>query len=334
MSKEGIDSGTADARTWKCDICVSARQLLRFVDSIQVAFFHQRSKITFFAAVIAALWGTLPGCNRALSEGGRAERAQLRQALREQAYDRAASLAERVVQRYPAENGAWDRLLQAQFGKRDLDGAKTTLERWRRAIRKPSVKIDEYAGDLAIAEHKPAEALQHWREALHANDKNLRMLEKIARLEQSQRHWLEENNAWTALLAVQESAEARVQRALCRRRLHRWDEAWEDVHKAQETASYDPEVLRATTLFDRLSKQLAKIRDLDARLAVAPNDAATITDRSFFFCGRVTQSSHWRTAKRLQSWRHGRCARACSVESRSSRLGARQNARSSACVDR
>ncbi len=247
-----------------------------------MAISQQRSRITFLAGVTAALWGALSGCNRA-PLGEKAERARLRQVLRERAYDRAVPLAERIVQRHPAENGAWDRLVQAQFGKRDFAGATTTLEQWRRSVGNPSVKLDEYAGDLAVAGHKPTDAVQRWHAALHANEKNVRVLEKIARLEHSQQHWLEENDGWTALLSAQESAEARVQRALCRRRLDRWDEAWEDLHKAQEAAPDDPEVLRATKLFDQLSKQLAKIRDLDARLAAAPNDAATITDRSLLF---------------------------------------------------
>lgn len=235
--------------------------------------------ITTVAAVLSAL----PGCHHSLSEAEKADRATLRQALREHAYERATTLAERIVQLHPDENGAWDRLLQAHAGSHDAAGAKATLERWRRAVRQPSAKLDEYTGDFASAGGDAAQALQSWTEALNANGKKLRVIEKVARLQHTQRNWHAENKAWSAVLEVEQNARARIQRALCGRHLHRWEEAVEDLHRAQLLAPQDPDVIRATKLFDRLAKFLDGVRDLDARLAVAPNDAATITDRALLF---------------------------------------------------
>ncbi|MEP7077376.1 MAG: hypothetical protein ABI795_00005, partial [Chthoniobacterales bacterium] len=261
---------------------VNLPQLLRFHRFVQASFFSVR-RSNLCAALAAAILILLAGCRPRLSTDEKAERAALRQALRDHAYDKAAEIADRIVQRHPGENGAWDRLLQAQAGKQDLAAAKSTLDRWRAAITKPSPKIDEYAGDLALAERDPVRALQFWKGVLSAHAKNSRVLEKVARLEHTRQHWHEENDAWSALLEISENATARVNRALCERRMHRWEEALEDLHKAQQAAPDDPEVRRASRLFDRLNKYLAEIRDLDARLAVAPSDAATITDRALLF---------------------------------------------------
>jgi tetratricopeptide (TPR) repeat protein len=109
------------------------------------------------------------------------------------------------------------------------------------------------------------------------------VLEKIARLEKTQQHWTEENAAWSAHIELQDNATARVNRALCRRRLHRWQEALEDLQRAQQLAPDDPEVKRGAKLFEHMGKFLAEIRQLDAALAVAPNDPGLLADRALMF---------------------------------------------------
>ncbi|MEY2496671.1 MAG: hypothetical protein QOD12_227 [Verrucomicrobiota bacterium] len=235
-------------------------------------------------AIVTAF--SLTGCHRASKEE-KALRAELRQALHEHSYDKAGELARRLLKLEPQDNGTWDRLIQAEFGKRDLASAKQTLDEWQRVVKKPSSNLDEYRGDLAAEQQEPSLAVQSWSKVLAVDSKNLRVLEKIARLEKSQRHWAEENNAWTAYLAAQDNALARINRALCGRRLHRWHEAFEDLHRAQELAPGDPEVTRAGHLFEQVEKFLADIRELDAALAVSPGDPGLLADRALLFlrCG-------------------------------------------------
>jgi tetratricopeptide (TPR) repeat protein len=183
----------------------------------------------------------------------------------------------------PQDNGTWDRLAQAQFGLRDPAGVKQALEDWRRTVGNPTPKLDEYTGDLAFEQNEPAGAVEAWTRVLGMEPKNTRVLEKVARAERAQQHWAEENTAWTAYLEVQENAVARVNRASCRRRLHRWQEAFEDLKKAQELAPDDPEVQRGAKLFEQIGKFLAEIRELDASLAVSPNDAGLLADRALMF---------------------------------------------------
>jgi tetratricopeptide (TPR) repeat protein len=157
------------------------------------------------------------------------------------------------------------------------------LEDWRRTVSKPSLNLDEYTGDLAFEQNEPSAAVQAWAKVLAVEPKNTRVLEKVAQVEKTQQHWTEENAAWTAYLEVQDNAMARVNRALCRRRLHRWQDAFEDLKRAQELAPDDPEVQRGGKLFEQMGKFLAEIRELDASLAVSPNDPGLLADRALMF---------------------------------------------------
>jgi tetratricopeptide (TPR) repeat protein len=244
--------------------------------------FLRQAHTTAVALVITSLFA-FSGCNRAASKEQKTLRAELREALRTQSYSKAKELARRLVKLNPQDNGTWDRLVRAQFGLRDPAGVKQALEDWRRAVSKPSSNLDEYTGDLALEQNEPAGAVQAWTKVLSAEPKNTRILEKIARAEKSQQHWAEENAAWTAYLEVQDKATARVHRALCRRRLHRWQDAFEDLKRAQELAPDDPEVQRGGKLFEQMGKFLAEIRELDASLAVSPNDPGLLADRALMF---------------------------------------------------
>jgi tetratricopeptide (TPR) repeat protein len=226
---------------------------------------------------------TLSGCDRAASKEKKTLRAELRAALHERSYDKAAELARRLLKLNTQDNGSWDRLVQAQFGLRDLAGVKQALEEWRHTVSKPSSNLDEYTGDLAFEQHDLPGAVESWKKVLGVDPKSIRVLEKMARAEKTQQHWTEENTAWTTYLDVQESAMARINRALCRRRLHRWHDAFEDLKRAQELAPDDPEVQRVGKLFEQMGKFLADIREVDAALAMSPNDPGLLTDRALIF---------------------------------------------------
>jgi tetratricopeptide (TPR) repeat protein len=231
---------------------------------------------------ICALAFSLGGCHR-LSKEQRALRTELSQALRRQNYPTALALARRAIDAAPHDEGNWDRLVQAYFGLRDFAGVKRALASWRVAVEKPSTKVDEYAGDLSLAEGDPAAAVEFWSKVLRVQPKHLRVLEKIARAQEQQHHWLEENKAWCAVIQVHDSGTARAHRALCLRRLHHWEDALTDTHRAQELAPDDPEVIRARKLFERIGKFLAEIRELDARLVLSPKDAGLLCDRALLF---------------------------------------------------
>ncbi|MDQ2918761.1 MAG: hypothetical protein M3R10_02645, partial [Verrucomicrobiota bacterium] len=79
---------------------------------------------------------------------------------------------------------------------------------------------------------------------------------------------------------VEGGAPALMQRALDERKMHRWVEAMDDCRKAIALDANDPDVHRGQKLFVRLAPFLAAIRELDARLAMTPDDDQLLTDRA------------------------------------------------------
>ncbi|MDP9005241.1 MAG: hypothetical protein M3N12_10695, partial [Verrucomicrobiota bacterium] len=244
--------------------------------------FSSKRILSWLVCAAGAVAIALTGCDRTAKEQ-KALRAELRDTLNAHSYAKAAEVARRILKLNPQDNGTWDRLVQAEFGLRDPDAIKQALEDWRRGVTNPSTNLDEYTGDLALEQHDPAGAVQAWKKVIGVDPKNIRVLEKIARAEKAQQHWTEENATWTTYLEVQDGAVARVTRALCRRRLHRWQEAFEDLKRARELAPDDPEVQRGGKLLEQMGKFLADIREVDAALAVSPNDPGLLADRALMF---------------------------------------------------
>jgi len=242
----------------------------------------RQARVAVFAAAFGAVV-LLPACHRTASKEEKALRAELNKAINEQNYEHAVDLARRHLKMKPQDNGTWDRLVRAQFGLRDLAGVSQTLDDWRNAVPQPTLKLDEYAGDYAAAKKDDAWALAAWKRVAAADPRNIRVLEKIARLESIRQFWTKEDATWTSLIEIQDGAVARINRALCRRRLHRWHDAFEDLEKARSLAPDEPEVQRGAKLFDRLEKSLNAIRELDSALAISPNDPGLLADRALLF---------------------------------------------------
>ena len=74
-----------------------------------------------------------------------------------------------------------------------------------------------------------------------------------------------------------------MQRALDERKMHRWAEAMDDCQRAIALDGNDPDVHRGAKIFVRLTPFLAGIRELDAHLAMKPEDDQLLTDRALLF---------------------------------------------------
>ena len=242
-------------------------------------FYRQlQAKARLFLAAILIVAPV--GCKKQPPPENKVLRMRLAHELRHHSYDKALPIARRLIELTPQDNSAWKRLAQAQFGLRDFDGASQTLIEWRRTIAAPDPRLDEYEGDLANKKHDSAHARQVWEKILAAQPKNRRVLRKIALLEENQQRWVEAIAAWSRFLKVRDDGVAWVNLAVCQRRLHDWDHAFQDWHRAQHLAPDDPEVRRWSKVFEKLSKFLDQIRELDAKVLAVSNDAGLLSDRA------------------------------------------------------
>ncbi len=207
--------------------------------------------------------------------------------LRQHAYADAAALARQLVHRTPRDERAWKQLVRAQIRLHDLEGAKQSLADWNRAVGSPSPRLNEFEGDIAREEQRFSAALAAWQKVGRMQPGNGRVREKIAQLYQSQQDWAKADAAWTEAIRIKDEPTSRINRAVCRRRLHRWKEAFEDLHRARELGPDDPQVRRWSRLFNGLAKFIDQIGELDAKLAILPDDAGLLADRALLFlrCG-------------------------------------------------
>ena len=212
----------------------------------------------------------------------KALRTQLAHEMRHHSYESAVPLARRVLRIAPQDPKVWKRLVQAQIGLHDLEGARVTLADWRARVRPLSARVDEFEGDISREEGNPSAALQSWQKSIAIQPKNRRVFAKVATLEQGEQRWTEAITNWTRALQVRDNAAARINRAICHRRLRHWPEAFEDLHHAQKLGPDDAEVQRWSRLFESVSKFLDEVRELDARVAALPDDSGLLADRALF----------------------------------------------------
>ena len=233
------------------------------------------------SALICGLW--LSACQPESVRQEKQLRRQLAHELHNHSYAAAAPIARQLLQRKPRDERLRKQLVQAQLGLHDIEAAKESLQRWHNAIPSGSVRADEFAGDIAWEEHNYPTALSTWQKVGQSQPNNHRVREKVAMLQQTLQHWTEADSVWGSVLAQKETATARLNRAVCRRHLHHWNEAFEDFNRAQKLGADDPEVRRWSKVFDGLQKYKEQIAELDAKVSMLPDEFGILGDRALLF---------------------------------------------------
>ena len=210
----------------------------------------------------------------------KAMRRELTHEMHHRSYESAIPLARRLIRVAPQDQKLWQSLVQAQIGLHDFDGARVSLGDWRATIHPVSARADEFEGDILEEEGNSGAALQAWQRAVATQPKGQRLLSKIAALHQRDQRWADAVTFWTRALQVKDNATARINRAVCHRRLRQWNEAFEDFRHAQKLGADDPAVQRWRHVFETISTFLAEIQEFDARVAALPDDPGLLADRA------------------------------------------------------
>jgi tetratricopeptide (TPR) repeat protein len=203
--------------------------------------------------------------------------------MRNHSYVTAVPIARQLLQRKPQNERIWKQLVQAQVGLHDMDGARESLQRWGGTIAKPSIRAEEFKGDIAGEEHNYQAALSSWKEVVRVQPNNIRARQKLALLDQTLQHWADADGGWGKVIELKDSGTARINRAVCRRRLRRWNDAFTDFQQAVQLSPDDPDVRRWSKVFDGLQKNKDQIAELDAKLAMLPDDPGLLGDRALLF---------------------------------------------------
>lgn len=266
--------------------------------------FFERN-IDWICWVVLAL--IFAGCEPEKVRQEKTLRSQVEHEIRSGAFESAVPLARRLVQEQPQDNSAWRLLLQAQLGLHDTEAARQSLTAWRATVKPPPKEADEFEGDIAREEKDSDHALRAWENAAGgaAGPDRARLGEKIAQAEQAAEHWPEAIAAWSEAIKAQETPVALINRALCERRLRRWDDAFRDFRSAQRLGPDEPDVQKWSGTFENLGKYIGQIRELDAKLVALPGEPNLLGDRALLLLRSGDPElalDDAETAARLANW--------------------------------
>ena len=205
----------------------------------------------------------------------------------EEAGDKAAiiELSRRIVAIAPNDSDAWETLAQTQLDIEDLDRLAQTLDAWQK-VRRPPAAIEDFRGDLCLKRKDYQNAERHWLAFLATKPRAADAAteyDKLADLCVTQARWADNAAYRTKAIAAEASAVRRVFRACAFMRLHKWDDAYADMAKANKIDASDSQVKEWLPQFERLQKFLSRIKALDARIAKSPSDIALLLDRARIF---------------------------------------------------
>jgi tetratricopeptide (TPR) repeat protein len=195
-------------------------------------------------------------------------------------------LSRRIVGIAPNDSNTWDTLAQAQLENEDLDGLERTLDAWQKAFKRPPAAIEDFRAGLCFKQKDYPCAEQHWLAFIASKPPRADVAtdyDNLAELCADQARWADHAVYRTKAIAAQDTAARRVLRACAFLRLHKWNDAYADMAKANKMDATDAQVKEWLPQFERLEQFLPRIRPLDAAIAKSPDDIALLLDRARLF---------------------------------------------------
>jgi tetratricopeptide (TPR) repeat protein len=193
-----------------------------------------------------------------------------------------AEICRRIVEADPRDHAAWEKRVRALLALGDLQRCQEALDAWDQPERAAPVVFINLSGDLAEANEQHDKALQCWTRYVKLAPKETATYEKIAWTFEQESRWAEAEKTLTQLIAVKDSAGARVWRARCRMEMRRWDDAVADINKANKLDGSDKDLKTWLPQFETLQEYLPKIKELDKKIA-GGNPPFLILDRGLLF---------------------------------------------------
>lgn len=206
-------------------------------------------------------------------------RAQLAAAEEKTDKPAVAEISRRILEGDPRDQAVWEKRVRALLELGDLERCKQALDQWEQPGSEVSIIATELSGDLAFEQKNYDEALRRWSAYLALKPDADGTLKKIAWVYELQTQWDKAADALTKLIALEDSAGARVWRARCDLELRKWDAALADMAKANEIDASDEAVKQWLPQFETLQKSLPEIRVLDKKIAANSRQPALLLDR-------------------------------------------------------
>ena len=236
-------------------------------------------------ALVIAITALL--CGAALARAETPELKQLRLQLKaaQDANDKPAiaELGRRIVAIDPNDVATWNALAKSQLEIEDLDDLGRTLDAWQKTAQRPPAAIEDFRGYLCFKSKDYQCAEQHWLAFVATKPAAADVAtayDNLAAVCAEQARWADHASFRTKAIAVRDTATRRVLRAMALLRLHKWEDAYADIAKANKMDATNPQVKQWLPQFERLQQFLPRIKPLDAQIAKSPNDPAPLLERA------------------------------------------------------
>jgi tetratricopeptide (TPR) repeat protein len=217
-------------------------------------------------------------------------RAQLATAQAESDPDSIIELTRRILTVDPHDADCWTALVQARIKNEDYDRALASLAAWEKIAKPRPAAINDFRGDIYLAQERPADAERAWRASLGIKPNNYLVLSKLADLLETEERWPEVLALRARAAAAKPAAALLAAKAGALLHLHQWDAANATIQKANKLDATDPTVQQWLPKLELLDQSLPQIKALDARIAAKPKDIEPLLDQAAIFA-RVGQPS-------------------------------------------
>ena len=247
---------------------------------------HDRNistRLTIWALVVFLVAGnSLPGATGNLPQ----LRAQLAAAEKDDDKDAVVELSRRILEITPTDSKIWDKLAHKQFEQKDYDRCEATLARWEKAVKPRPAVVEDLRGDIAFNEYGYEKAEPHWLAFLATKpnrDDTVATYLKLADGCVAKSRWTENLDYRARIVALKDTAANRVGVATALLRLHRWDEAYTNVDKANKLDPSDSSVKEWLPQFERLTRFLPRLKELDSDISRSPTDPGPLLEQARIF---------------------------------------------------
>jgi len=210
-------------------------------------------------------------------------RSQLQAAQAAADPDAVIELTRRILAADPHDAGAWMFLVQSRIKTQDYDRALAALQAWEAVAKPRPAAIDDFRGDIFLAQDLPADAELAWRASLAIKPNDYRVLSKLADLLETQERWTEVLALRTQAAAAKPAAALLAARAGAQLNVHLWDAAIADVHKANKLDPTDPTVQQWFPKIELVAKRRPDIFGYDLLLKIDPRNIHALLDQASLF---------------------------------------------------
>lgn len=197
--------------------------------------------------------------------------------------DAGIELARRIITPKPHDAAAWNAFIQGLIKNEDYDRGLAAVAAWQSVEKHPTAAMDDYRGQIFLAQKHPADAERAWRAAMTLKGVDYLILSNFADFLESRDRWSESLPLRARAASLKPAAALIAAKAGALLHVHQWDAANTAIQKANNLDATDKTVQQWLPAIESIDQTLPQIKALDAQIAAHPKDPAPLLDQAILF---------------------------------------------------